>query len=307
MATKTTKTGKATKAAKSMASTVPPGTLIVIEGDSWEKLPDLGPIELPMVGGAGYDIGRGLADLGFRVLNLARWGDKLAEIVEAQEYRKVLLSSKARYFLLGGGGNDLLDDGRLASFIRLYGSATEPRDYIKPQFGLALDRIISDYETAIADVIEEPALADVRIIVHGYDYARPVGLRWLGEPFTRMGFDNGPETLPPKIVAEMIDEFNRRLKKLEKKYPAVIHVDLRGTVAGRWHDELHPTKAAFADLAGAVAAKVLTKSSPTASPAAVPAPSLPVPKPAPAAPESTPAPEQPDLIAEAKSAKPKTA
>ncbi|MEJ1157963.1 hypothetical protein [Prosthecomicrobium sp. N25] len=223
--------------------------LIVIEGDSWERLPNFGAKSLPIVGGTGYDLGRGLEDLGYPVENIAYWGDTIAEIWRIKDYRRALRDTGAKHFLLGGGGNDLLGEGRLQTFLRLYEKGRKTEDYFKPGFYKALDDVMDTYKLILHDVYDRPEFRDVTVIVHGYDYAKPMKLGWIGEPMAMQGIDEYHPKLQDALVKYMIDHFNERLADLRRYWPKLVHVDFRGMVKGRWHDELHPRKEAFVDLA----------------------------------------------------------
>ncbi len=101
-----------------------------------------------------------------------------------------------------------------------------------------------------------PEAGKLQIVSHGYDYAIPQKRGyWLGEPMKRQGIDN-PE-LQKDLVKLMIDELYSMLKRISRRYKNFHYVDLRGVVAGRWHDELHPKKKAFADIAKKLEKKVL--------------------------------------------------
>jgi hypothetical protein len=223
--------------------------LILIEGDSWERLPNFGAKALPIVGGSGYDLGRALADLKFEIENLAYWGDTIADIQRAKDYRAGLRGTGAKYLLLGGGGNDLLGNGRLQTFLRLYDPARKPEDYLKPAFYDALDDVMNCYKLILHDIYDRAEFRHVVVIVHGYDYAQPMELGWIGEPMATQGIDRYHPKLQAAIVKIMIDAFNDRLADLPRIWPSVVYVNFRGMVKGRWHDELHPRKEAFVDLA----------------------------------------------------------
>lgn len=224
-------------------------SLIVIEGDSWERLPNFGSKPLPIVGGPGYDLGRALVDLKYPTENVAYWGDTIAEIARLREYYKALKGLKAEVLLLGGGGNDLLADGRLQTYLKLYDKDRPADQYLKSNFQFDLDAVMSAYEMILRDIYGDPDLTKVQVIVHGYDYARPMRLGWLGNPMAAMGITEFEGDLQKAIVKQMIDAFNDRLRALATRWKGVTYVDFRGMVGDRWHDELHPKKDAFADLA----------------------------------------------------------
>ena len=86
------------------------------------------------------------------------------------------------------------------------------------------------------------------MICHGYDYTVPNGGKWLGKPMAGLGITN--KVLQKAIAREMVDRLNTRLLTLANQSPRLTYVNCRGVVGdGRWHDELHPTNAGYADLA----------------------------------------------------------
>lgn len=228
--------------------------VMVVEGDSWEHLPDLGLKALPTVGGSNYDLARALAARGHTVHNIAYWGDTIADIAAAGDYLKALRHTRAPLLLLGGGGNDLLGNGRLKTYLRLYAPERTPRDYILDTFYSDLRQVILHYDGILGRIAADPLAAGTRVIVHGYDYARPMRLGWLGEPMEFVGIGYDKPELQNGIIRIMIDAFNHELTALARRRRSLVYVDFRGQVGDRWHDELHPTKAAFEDLAGHVEA-----------------------------------------------------
>lgn len=224
---------------------------IVAEGDSWEKLPNWGAKGLPIVGGTNYDLCRALEDRGHSVKNLAYWGDTIEEIDAVGEYIQALRFTNAPILLLGGGGNDLLSGGKLKEFLRQYvpDSGFTAKDYILPSLRGAVRKIIGHYDNILNRVAADPQLANTRVVVHGYDYARPMSLGWLGEPLDFRGFDYWKADLRTGIIKILIDNFNSELAAFARSHPNVIYVDFRNRVGDRWHDELHPRKEAFIDLA----------------------------------------------------------
>jgi hypothetical protein len=230
---------------------------LVVEGDSWEHLPDFGLKALPIVGGSNYDLSRALVARGHTIHNIAYWGDTIAAIASARDYLNALKHTKAKLLLLGGGGNDLLGDGKLKTYLRLYSPERQPKDYVLDSFYQELRSVILHYESILQSIAANSALKNVKVVVHGYDYARPMKLGWLGEPLAFVGIDEYKAELQQDIVKVLMDAFNEELKAFAGRHDAVIYVDFRGVVGDRWHDELHPSKAAFGDLAGIIERKLI--------------------------------------------------
>lgn len=65
--------------------------------------------------------------------------------------------------------------------------------------------------------------------------------------------------LQKKIVRVMIDELHAMLDRLSNQYKKHFsYAKFRETVGKRWHDELHPRKSAFKDLAKKLESQVET-------------------------------------------------
>ena len=233
------KAGK--KSSKISTQGVSDGALIVMEGDSWERLPDWGLKKLPIVGGSNYDLERALTALGHDVRNLAYWGDTIEDIAGRLDFIGALKKTGASHLILGGGGNDLLSEGKLVKHLMLYLDDRKPEDYLKPSFDEVLNRVMKFYEICF-DALDIHKLKP-KVIVHGYDYAKPMNLGWLGEPMSFMGIDD-PD-LQQSIAKVMMNRFNKALKALANGRKRVTYVNLRGTVQNDWHDELHPNRKGF--------------------------------------------------------------
>lgn len=226
---------------------------LIAEGDSWFNLPDFW-IGLPIIGGSDYDLVRALRDFGHTVTSLAHWGHTLAQMVADRDWRAVLVPNKKNILLLSGGGNDLLGTkhgnvGLLRECLRQKPSGEDPPPayYLNEEFYIRLDAVMLNYRRIIADIHGDPRYAKTRIVMHGYDYARDKKLAWIGHPMESRSI---PEHRRDGVVKVLIDAFNTRLSDLAKKTPGVTYVNLRGTVGpDRWHDEIHPTREAFVDLA----------------------------------------------------------
>jgi hypothetical protein len=211
---------------------------LIAEGDSWFNLPDVHP-----------PVPRTLIDFlqsQLSTVNLAHWGDTLADMILIGQFWRYLQSGSSDVFLFSGGGNDVLGGGELWRFLELFDvDHARPKDaayYLNQDFYDNLNVIISAYERLINAIkLRAP---HVVMLGHGYDYAIPrIDGPWLGGPMTRQGIDPIDHAeLGEAIVRLIIDTFNNRLKALEKSHGNNFrHIDLRGTIKRReWWDELHP-------------------------------------------------------------------
>lgn len=211
------------------------GPVIVAEGDSWWQYPILLEDTIDHLS----------EHYAIRCVSSA--GDLLGNMATQAEYLGALRETNASILLLSGGGNDMLLDGQLARHLEDYDEALKPTDYLKPSFQQVLTRAFGDYERILRGV--HGAFPHVRVLVHGYDYAIPAAGRWLGQPMKLRNILDA--SLQRAIVADMIDRFNRGLRRLVSAMPHVVYVDMRNTVReGLWHDELHPKNEGYAEVAG---------------------------------------------------------
>jgi hypothetical protein len=227
---------------------------IVAEGDSWFRLPQIFTVPDTCIDYLQLD--------GYPIVNLARWGHTLEQILLAGEFWPYI-DNGHDLLLFSAGGNDVLGGGELASFLNLFDVGhSKPSDaayYLKPEFFWNLDRIISNLETGLIQPMAARR-ANKKIIMHGYDYAipRPNG-PWLGGPMEYQGLHpTFNAALCRAIVRLMIDAFNSKLRGLASRYPDVFtYLDLRRTVgANEWYDELHGKDAAAKKIARKFAAKI---------------------------------------------------
>lgn len=213
------------------------GPVIVSEGDSWFQY----PIKLDDV------IDVLMQD--FQILSLGAAGDLLTAMAAHAEYISAIADERADFFLLSGGGNDMLHSGRLREFLRPWQSGMEPRDALQPaRWNEFLDLMRATYSSVFSSLIGRfPRLT---ILCHGYDYAVPrSGGKWLGGPLADRGV---PRASWNAVIRVLIDDFNGVLTGLAAQHSHVVHVDCRGTVgesANSWFDELHPRDSGYARVA----------------------------------------------------------
>ena len=210
------------------------GPIIVSEGDSWFQY----PIRLK-------DTIDHLMDR-YAVKSLGAAGDLLKRMADKQEYVGALRETGADILLMSGGGNDLVAGGALASHLEPFDPALQPQDYLLPSFTALLDASLEHYARMFRQVRDE--FPHVTVMCHGYDYPVPNKDRWLGKPMESRGIRD--TSLQKDIAKCMMDDFNRRLRRLAGAMPNVIYLDCRGVIGDhRWFDGLHPTDEGYADVA----------------------------------------------------------
>lgn len=210
------------------------GPVIVSEGDSWFQY----PMRL-------WDTIDKLGER-YAIKSLGAAGDLLENMANKAEYMKALRETGASILLLSGGGNDLVANGGLADYLEEYDPALLPGDYLKPEFQTLLDNAFAQYERMFRQV--RGAFPQVHILCHGYDYPLPSSGKWLGKPMEVRNINS--RILQKDIAGEMMDRFNRGLRRLVRQMPHVTYIDCRRVVGGgRWYDELHPTDEGYAAVA----------------------------------------------------------
>jgi hypothetical protein len=187
----------------------------------------------------------------FPTRNIAKPGDTFENMFAEKQYKSVLKSGLYRVFIFSAGGNDILGGGSLSALLKNksegHGSSNAA-DYINQT---QLKKVLTKLDTGYRAVAREAKLFEDRILMltHGYDYALPrKNGKWLGTPMQGKGYAHD-DPISPKIIAHLVDRFNEMLKALDADFAHVRHVNVRGTVAGRWHDELHPKELAARDVA----------------------------------------------------------
>lgn len=220
---------------------------IVAEGDSWFQYPFLLRDILDYLGGV------------YNLYSVAAAGATLEDYLKNSEFLESIDQVKPAYFLLSGGGNDLLGEA-FAGLIRATPDTaqTGPSRYFADAFDATLTAVCERYRRILRLVnLGHP---NVKIIVHGYDYVIPKGAdkslpgssSWMGDVLNDRGIL--AETDRETIAHFIIDSFNDALKKVAAEYTNVTYLDLRGTVqrtarlADYWYDEIHPNDKGFLSL-----------------------------------------------------------
>ena len=222
------------------------GPVIVAEGDSWFCYPR-DSVWVPDT--APEDIVAQLSDE-FAVSGVAKPGDTAQTMADFFEpfVTQDIQTWNANVLLLSAGGNDLLGEGKLASYLR---DGNRPiSQYLKPSFFGLVEDVLMRLERMVRAA--RRAKADVKVVLHGYDAARPSGNGpWLKAPMDRLSI---PASKHQPIVKRIVDSFYSRLKavadeldaELSNGRGAIVVLDLRGTVRPtQWYDELHPNTAGF--------------------------------------------------------------
>ncbi len=226
----------------SAAKEFPNRPKLLSEGDSWFQHPMLADIIDHI--SKFYPV-HCLAAAGDTMRNWARDG-KIFEAVE--QYKPSIL-------LLSGGGNDILGDSFRTFLAEKFEEAPEGEKFerfFNDVFLAELDALIEIYKTVFSWF--QTNYPDVQILIHGYDYPRPLATdstqkSWLGKYLTEKKITREKDRTA--AVHYMMDQFNERMETLAAKFPdQVYYLDLRGIVRDdQWSDEIHPNDDGFQDVA----------------------------------------------------------
>ena len=210
------------------------GPIIVSEGDSWFEFPILLKDTIDWL------------SEDFAILSLDAAGDTMVAVEKQSEFFAPMKKFGASIFLLSAGGNDLLASGSLAQHLGRFATGSTAASLLLPSFDSLVGQVLLGYRRIFTRLAaEHPKLA---IFVHGYDNVVPRHKGpWLGKVMEGLGIVDGE--LQQALVARMIERFNHGLAEVAAEFHNVGYLDLRGTVQGRWHDELHPLDAGYHDVA----------------------------------------------------------
>lgn len=228
---------------------------ILAEGDSWTRY-SIGfaiPWHLPKI------------DERNHVLNIASPGDTASEMLSGSNAAKLgrrikMGPSRNRKFdviFFSGGGNDLLGDGRFATFLRHYEDGMSPSELVNQSTLDAAFRCLSVHYTNLIRLRDENS-PDTVIYFNAYDFAPPTGKPACGFIGPWMRPHLKATCAPPRMFGEIVNYFLGQYASLLRQF--IEHdgerlkvLDTQGTLKEKeWSNEIHPTTAGFRKLAKVV-------------------------------------------------------
>lgn len=216
-----------------------PGAIRVLaEGDSWFQY----PLKLKDI------IDHLMDDPNIAVRCYSAAGDVLSNMVENPEFLDGIQYEDPDYFLISGGGNDLIAGEGLRRLLHPYDPEKAPRDYFNDAYFDYLSRVEFLYREVLALIHGESSR--VKVICHGYDYAIPNDGTWLGNPMNELGIEN--RDLQFQIMRAVVDDINGVIGRVAGQWDGgeTNVLDLRGIIPeDGWYDEFHPTSEHYASLA----------------------------------------------------------
>jgi hypothetical protein len=222
------------------------GIRIVSEGDSWFQY----PFQL-------RDVIDHLSE-SYAVLSRGRAGDTLANIIaeKEQDIFAPLAQEQPHFFLISGGGNDMVGNRGLARLVAPFAADRAPQAYADtPAFEAFIDDLVGQYRALFVEI--DARHPGVQILLHGYDAPIPGhdDDLWLGEPLRFRGIHD-PQ-LQVQIMVAIMDRYNDALADLAAGFDHVHHVNCRDCLApDHWHDPMHPTSEGYAAVAARFDARI---------------------------------------------------
>jgi hypothetical protein len=225
---------------------------VIAEGDSWFQYPKIL-----------WDVIDKLCerpDIAIRCFSAA--GDVLSNMVTTPQFVEAIRSEKPKYFLLSGGGNDLVDGMGLRLLLKRYDPALKPAQYLNENYDAFRARIIRLYKDILTLIFRESP--SIHVICHGYAYAIPNSKRgpWLGKPMEELGIKD--PALQLSIMKVVVDDIQKAIKDgiaaaTKDTIFKATFVDNRKTIPideKCWHDEFHPVDEYFAKVAQKIGALI---------------------------------------------------
>jgi N-acetyl-anhydromuramyl-L-alanine amidase AmpD len=216
---------------------------IVAEGDSWFQYPILLQDTLDQL----YKR--------YAIKSFAEAGDTLSNYLKKKQYLNAIGTEEARYFLVSGGGNDVLGD-EFQNFLRESPDTTDttPNRYLNQNFFTQLDTLDALYTEMFEELIAK--YPKLHILVHCYDYVLPVDTTlpeskkkssWSGKYMIQKNI--APQLERENLIVYILDQFALRLLALVDKPEFrnnVSFIDTRKLVKrDKWFDEIHPVNEGF--------------------------------------------------------------
>ena len=247
---------------------------IVAEGDSWFQYPFLLRDVVDYLSGV------------YNVFSVAAAGATLDDYLNDSTFLETIAQVKPTYFLLSGGGNDLLG----TTFPSLISDTpnpakTGPESYLSDAFAQQLAAVGDRYKRILRLV--QLGYPDVKVVVHGYDYVIPVDgtaadtrVSWLGKTLITKGMQQ--QTEREAFVRYLLDAFNEQLRQIAATYTNVTYLNLRGTVRhtdrvlDNWYDEIHPNDKGFLSVSSKFIEVINGKKTEANNPSALADPSNPI-------------------------------
>jgi hypothetical protein len=151
------------------------GVRIVAEGDSW--------FQYPLILKDTIDQLIDTNNFQHAIYGLSEAVDLLSNIIREDEISEAMEREKPDVFLINGGGNDMVGDGRAATLAHKFSANRKPKNYPNENFATFLEELERLYRGLLSRLLaDRPYL---KIICHGYDNVIWQHGPWLGKPLCK--------------------------------------------------------------------------------------------------------------------------
>jgi len=211
---------------------------IIIEGDSWLRLPNFATSFFPEA------IGQQLSQkTDIEVTNIAHWGHTTEGILEKRQYMDAI-HDDTNYFLFSAGCNDI--QNHISDFFHDFDSNRKADEYIT-EHGKSLLKYIKEAYIKVFDEVTNN-FPKIKILTYGYDYPQPWerGL-YIGQYMHEKGI---PDALMPEITNAAWHQLNMVIQLVSHQFPNSIYVNCLGSTENHdWVTDMHPSRSGYTVLA----------------------------------------------------------
>ncbi|MEM9932362.1 MAG: SGNH/GDSL hydrolase family protein [Bacteroidota bacterium] len=235
----------------------PERTKIVAEGDSWFQYPLLLKDIIDQLSGS------------YNILCLSAAGAELQHMFKEDEFFEAIEKERPSFFLLSGGGNDLLGDS-FKLFLDDYTPGIpgqEPERFLKDNFEGFLETIGVYYQSIFKRAKKYHDDFGLQVLVHGYDFIIPYEKSkrggWVGKYMEKKKIEDQLDK--QALINYILKRFHTVLSSLVDSFSYVHFVHTQGTLPvdrNYWADEIHPTDEGFRLVAQKFSKKIQALSTP---------------------------------------------
>ncbi len=193
----------------------------------------------------------------YAIYCVAAAGDTLQNYDAEGEWLEAVEYNKPTFFLISGGGNDVLGE-QFRNHIKKgpHPTGLPPQDYLEPSLIQELDNLQRIYRKMFTELFA--VRAEIHVLCHGYDYIIPLETTkkgWLGRYMIEKGMTSQADR--KAVLRYIIDEFNTRLQYVASEFTNVHYINQRNAVKDdQWYDEGHPNSNGFETIAGRFMEKI---------------------------------------------------
>jgi hypothetical protein len=181
------------------------------------------------------------------IYSLGAGGDTLEKYFEKAEYKAAIVNEQPQFFLMSGGGNDILGKNIMDFIVEDIPDWDSAEELLNEAFFEKVETLGDIYRDVFTEIQE--SFPNLKILCHGYDYIYPDPEEgWYG----RYAGKKIKELAHLKLLADfLIDHFNAKLSAVASEFERVHYLDLRGLNRDKklWYDEIHPNSDGFKDIA----------------------------------------------------------